>query len=105
MVNSQAVVAVGFYSLTKLGYSIFVSPGKNFSFSLVFSFGYKEKLTTSEGVVRMRTVKYTLSGWRENFEDYLKSAMSYTNSRKLDDFIGKVNWTIISQNSFGRFNK
>lgn len=65
----------------------------------------KEKLTTSEGVVRMRTVKYTLSGWRENFEDYLKSAMSYTNSRKLDDFIGKVNWTIISQNSFGRFNK
>lgn len=65
----------------------------------------KEKLTTSEGVVRMRTVKYTLSGWRENFEDYLKSAMSYTNSRTLNDFIGKVNWTIISQNSFGRFNK
>jgi IMP dehydrogenase/GMP reductase len=65
----------------------------------------KKKLTTSEGVVRMRTVKYTLSGWRENFEDYLKSAMSYTNSRTLNEFIGKVNWTIISQNSFGRFNK
>ena len=27
----------------------------------------KEKLTTSEGVVRMRTVKYTLEGWTENF--------------------------------------
>lgn len=65
----------------------------------------KEKLTTSEGVVRMRTVKYTLSGWRENFEDYLKSAMSYTNSRTLVDFIGRVDWTIISQNSFNRFNK
>jgi IMP dehydrogenase/GMP reductase len=65
----------------------------------------KKKLTTSEGVVRMRTVKYTLSGWRENFEDYLKSAMSYTNSRTLNEFIGKVNWTIISQNSFERFNK
>ena len=65
----------------------------------------KEKLTTSEGVVRMRTVKYTLSGWRENFEDYLKSAMSYTNSKTIYDFIGKVNWTVISQNSFNRFNK
>jgi IMP dehydrogenase/GMP reductase len=65
----------------------------------------KEKLTTSEGVVRMRTVKYTLSGWKENFEDYLKSAMSYTNSRILKDFIGNVKWTVISQNSLNRFNK
>lgn len=65
----------------------------------------KEKLTTSEGVVRMRTVKYTLSGWRENFEDYLKSTMSYTNSRTLNDFIGNVKWTVISENSFKRFNK
>jgi GMP reductase len=65
----------------------------------------KKKLTTSEGVVRMRTVKYTLSGWRENFEDYLKSAMSYTDSRTLKDFIGNVKCTVISQNSFNRFNK
>lgn len=65
----------------------------------------KEKLTTSEGVVRMRTVKYTLTGWRENFEDYLKSSMSYTNSRILKDFIGNVKWTVISQNSLNRFNK
>ena len=65
----------------------------------------KLKLSTSEGVVRMRTVKYTLSGWRENFEDYLKSAMSYTDSRTLKDFIGNVKCTVISQNSFNRFNK
>ena len=65
----------------------------------------KEKLTTSEGVVRMRTVKYTLEGWTENFVDYLKSAMSYTDSRTLKDFIGNVKWTVISQNSFNRFNK
>lgn len=65
----------------------------------------KAKPTTSEGVVRMRTVKYTLAGWRENFEDYLRSTMSYTNSRSLGDFIGKVKWTVISQNSFNRFNK
>ena len=65
----------------------------------------KQKLTTSEGVVRMRTVKYTLEGWTENFIDYLKSTMSYTNSRTLKDFIGNVKWTVISQNSFNRFNK
>ena len=65
----------------------------------------KEKLTTSEGVVRMRTVKYTLSGWTENFVDYLKSSMSYTNSIDLKSFIGKVQWTQISQNAFLRFNK
>ena len=65
----------------------------------------KEKLTTSEGVVRMRTVKYTLEGWTENFVDYLKSTMSYTNSRTLKDFIGNVKWTVISQNAYNRFNK
>jgi len=65
----------------------------------------KEKLTTSEGVVRMRTVKYTLEGWTENFVDYLKSTMSYTNSKTLKDFIGNVKWTVISQSSFNRFNK
>lgn len=65
----------------------------------------KQKLTTSEGVVRIRTVKYTLSGWRENFEDYLKSAMSYTDSKTLKDFIGNVNWKLISEQSFNRFNK
>jgi len=65
----------------------------------------KAKLTTSEGVVRMRTVKYTLQGWTENFVDYLKSAMSYTNSRTLNDFIGNVKWTVISQNAHNRFSK
>lgn len=65
----------------------------------------KKSLKTGEGISKYNKVEYTLSGWRENFEDYLKSAMSYTNSRRLEDFIGKVNWTVISQNSFGRFNK
>lgn len=65
----------------------------------------KSELKTSEGVVRMRTVKYTLTGWSENFIDYLKSAMSYCDCRTLEDFIGNVKWTVISQNSFSRFNK
>jgi IMP dehydrogenase/GMP reductase len=65
----------------------------------------RSKLKTSEGVVRMRTVKYTLNGWTENFVDYLKSAMSYTGSKTLESFIGEVKWTKLSQNSFMRFNK
>lgn len=65
----------------------------------------KEKLTTSEGVVRKNKVEYTLEGWTENFNDYLKSAMSYTNSRILGDFIGKVHYNFISQNALNRFRK
>jgi len=65
----------------------------------------RHELKTGEGITKYNKVEYTLDGWTENFVDYLKSAMSYTNSRKLKDFIGNVNWTIISQNSFNRFNK
>jgi len=65
----------------------------------------RKKTKTSEGISKYNKVEYTLSGWRENFEDYLKSAMSYTNSRTLNDFIGNVKWTVISQNTFNRFNK
>lgn len=39
------------------------------------------RLKTSEGVVRLHEVEYTLSGWVENFKHYLKSAMSYTDSK------------------------
>lgn len=65
----------------------------------------KEELTTSEGVVRRHQVEYTLDGWVKNFEDYLKSAMSYTGKKELHHFIGGVNFNMISQNSFRRFDK
>ena len=65
----------------------------------------KEKLTTSEGVVREHRVEYTLSQWVENFEDYLKSAMSYTNKKTLPEFIGKVKYNFITMNSLKRFSK
>jgi glutamate synthase domain-containing protein 2 len=64
-----------------------------------------EVLKTSEGVTRMNPVEYTIEGWRENFEHYLASAMSYTGAEKLDDFIGKVTLAKISDNSFNRFKK
>jgi IMP dehydrogenase/GMP reductase len=63
------------------------------------------ELRSSEGVTRMIQVEYTISGWVENFRDYLSSAMSYTGSRNLEEFIGKPRWELITQNSFSRFNK
>lgn len=44
-------------------------------------------LKTSEGIQIKVPIKYTLKGWTENFVDYLRSAMSYTNSRTLEQFV------------------
>ncbi len=63
------------------------------------------EIRSSEGVTRMIQVEYTLSGWVDNFKDYLSSAMSYTDSHDLEGFIGKPDWHLISQNSLNRFNK
>lgn len=65
----------------------------------------KEVLTTSEGVVRKNSVEYTIEGWVKNFEDYLKSAMSYTGKKELHHFIGGVTLNMITHNSFKRFDK
>jgi IMP dehydrogenase/GMP reductase len=65
----------------------------------------KDDVKTSEGISKIHQVEYTLSGWTENFIHYLKSAMSYTDTLTLGEFIGKVDWNIISKNSFDRFNK
>ncbi|MEG1363609.1 MAG: IMP dehydrogenase [Clostridia bacterium] len=63
------------------------------------------KLKTSEGVIRYFNVEYTLSQWTENFTDYLKSAMSYTNSRTLEEFRNKSKFVFITQNALNRFKK
>lgn len=64
-----------------------------------------EKLKTSEGIIRSSLVEYTMSGWVENFTDYLKSAMSYTSSYTLDDFVGNVETIVISNNAYSAINK
>ena len=65
----------------------------------------KTELKTSEGISKMQPVEYTLTGWVENFTDYLKSAMSYTDCLTIGEFIGKVRFNKISKNSMERFNK
>ena len=49
--------------------------------------GHKTK--TAEGITKYFAVKYTLKGWVNNMESYLRSAMSYCNCKELNDFIGK----------------
>jgi len=65
----------------------------------------KTNFKTSEGVVRYRKVEYHLSGWIENFEHYLRNAMSYSNAKTLNDFIGKVEICQITTRAYDRFNK
>jgi IMP dehydrogenase/GMP reductase len=62
-------------------------------------------LKTSEGVVKYQKVEYTLKGWCDNFEHYLRSAMSYTNRKELVDFIGNVHTVRITPNAYNRYNK
>ena len=64
----------------------------------------KQKLTTSEGIVKYNKVEYTMEKWIENFEDYLKSAMSYTNSRTLEEF-KETEYVFITQNALNRYYK
>jgi len=64
----------------------------------------KTNIKTSEGIVKLNQVEYTLSGWMENFNHYLRSAMSYTNSKNLEEFKGS-NFNLITQNSLKRFEK
>lgn len=65
----------------------------------------KQDLKTSEGVVRLNNVEYTLNGWVDNFRHYLKSAMSYTDAKELGEFIGNVGYNVITQAAFNRYNK
>jgi GMP reductase len=64
----------------------------------------KSVLTTSEGITKKNKVSYTLPQWKSNFRDYLKSAMSYTNSRTLDEFRGSE-YVFITENALKRFDK
>lgn len=64
-----------------------------------------KNLKTSEGVIRYRKIEYHLYKWIENFDHYLRSAMSYSNARTLTEFIGKADFNLISENAFNRFKK
>lgn len=55
---------------------------------------------TAEGIGMKVPVKYTVAGWVDNFKSYLKSAMSYTGFKRLEDFIGGPEMRLMSSNSY-----
>lgn len=64
-----------------------------------------ETLKTAEGIETLVPIKYTLAGWCDNFISYLRSAMSYCNSRTLNEFKQNAHVERISTNSFQAYYK
>lgn len=59
------------------------------------------KLKTSEGLIKYQKVEYDINGWAENETDYLRSVMSYTNSRTLEDYKNSQ-WIRISKIDYNK---
>ena len=64
-----------------------------------------ETFKTAEGIETLIPVEYTLAGWIDNFISYLRSAMSYCNSRTLDEFKQNAKVEQISANAFQAYYK
>lgn len=60
---------------------------------------------TAEGLSTYLPVEYTMSAWVENMTDYLKSAMSYTGSRTLEEFSKNAEVIVLSPEAVGSINK
>lgn len=56
--------------------------------------GTNNKLKTSEGTIKRNKVSFSIDGWAENETDALRSAMSYTNSKNLEEFKNS-NWVVV----------
>lgn len=61
--------------------------------------GTVKNLKTSEGLHKYQKVEYNIQGWAENETDFLRSAMSYTNSRNLDEY-KESKWVRISKRMY-----
>ena len=59
------------------------------------------KLKTSEGLLKYQKVEYDVAGWVENEIDYLRSAMSYTNSKTLSEYKNS-SWTRCTNISYNK---
>ena len=62
------------------------------------------KTKTSEGLKKTLKVEYTMSGWVNNFTDYLRSAMSYVGVNTLDDFRKQAVLVVNSENAINAVN-
>ncbi len=62
------------------------------------------KLKTAEGRTLELQKEYTLEGWVDNFNSYLRSAMSYCDSRSLKEFREKAICQVMSPNASYKIN-
>lgn len=65
----------------------------------------KTRLVTAEGITKYQKVEYNLSQWVENFQDYLRSNMSYCGAKNLQEFVGEAEWVFITELARKRFEK
>lgn len=63
------------------------------------------KTKTSEGCTKYITVKETVKQWTDNMIDYMRSAMSYTDKRTINEFKGNVNLLVNSSCAILAVNK
>ena len=97
--------AVNHFKRGDLGESKIIKEFRGMSTKEVQKKWGNETLKTSEGVVRYRPVEYTLEQWVDNFESYLRSAMSYVNARTLGEFVSNSEFINITNNAYNRFKK
>lgn len=60
---------------------------------------------TAEGTFKVLKCKHTIKSWTDNFVDYLRSAMSYTGRKSLQEYIGKVDLVVNSNSEIFSVNK
>ena len=63
----------------------------------------KEGNKTEEGIHSIVPISWYLDTWISEFTDYLKSAMSYTNHKGLETFVGGVLWDTLSPTAIRTF--
>jgi IMP dehydrogenase/GMP reductase len=97
--------AVGHFKKADLGESKIIKEFRGMSTKEVQKKWGNEELKTSEGVVRYREVEYTLEQWVDNFESYLRSAMSYVDAKTLKEFAENSEFINITNNAYHRFKK
>jgi IMP dehydrogenase/GMP reductase len=66
---------------------------------------FGNKQATAEGTSKFIEVTTNLKQWSDNMEAYLRSAMSYCNSRTLEEFIGKQTLIPTSTEELNSINK
>jgi IMP dehydrogenase/GMP reductase len=97
--------AINHFKMGDLGESEIIKEFRGMSTKEVQKKWGNQVLKTAEGVVRYRPVEYTLEQWVDNFESYLRSAMSYVNARTITEFQRNAEFINISNNAYLRFKK